>query len=72
MQLIYRGHAFTYSPASVPATVGTAGAIQTLFYRGSTYQCQFATLRSARLPNAINWRFAGVSERLQPSLKPAH
>ena len=72
MQLIYRGQAFNYSPAFLLSTVVTDGVIRTLVYRGHTYHCQFATKRLIRLPKAINWCFADVSEQPQPHLRPAH
>ncbi len=72
MQLIYRGHAFTYSPVTVPSTVVATSSPRTLYYRGTTYRCQVATLPPSRLPDAINWRFAGLDYRSQQQLRPAH
>ncbi|XGV97739.1 MAG: DUF4278 domain-containing protein [Leptolyngbya sp. BL-A-14] len=72
MQLIYRGQAFNYSPATLSAAVVAKGLTRTLLYRGDSYRYQFAALQPTRLPKAINWRFAGVSDGQYQSLRPAH
>lgn len=72
MQLIYRGQAFNYSPATISSAVVAKSLTRTLLYRGNTYHYQFAASQPIRLPKAINWRFVNASEGQYQSLRPAH